>query len=146
MNAVVRGSFGDTVAPIRPSARFTLRAHRSLLVATAAVVLALGGTAAILLPPSSERPDDAYLGAGATPVAPRVRGFVAEVLVRDNQTVRAVEPLVRIDAEEFDARVSSASADLADAEAGVESALAALASLDAEEGLARADVHAARTA
>jgi membrane fusion protein (multidrug efflux system) len=68
------------------------------------------------------------------------------VLVRDNQKVHAGEPLIRIDPEEFDARVATARAELADAQAGVASARAALASLDAEETLAAANVDAAQTA
>jgi membrane fusion protein (multidrug efflux system) len=92
-----------------------------------------------------EKTDDAYIGADVTTVAPRVRGFVADVLVRDNQTVHAGDPLVRIDSEEFDARVATARAELADAQAGVASARAALTSLDAEESLAVANVNAAQT-
>jgi membrane fusion protein (multidrug efflux system) len=59
--------------------------------------------------------------------------------------VHAGDPLVRIDPEEFDARVETAKADLADADAGVASARAALVSLDAEERLAAANVRAAQT-
>jgi len=66
-------------------------------------------------------------------------------MVRDNQRVRAGDPLVKIDAEEFDAKADSARADLADAEAGVASARAALLSLDAEERLAGANIIAAET-
>jgi membrane fusion protein (multidrug efflux system) len=79
-------------------------------------------------------------------VAPKVRGLVAEVLVRDNQPVKAGDPLVRIDAEEFDARVASARAELADAEASVASAAAALVSLAAEQRLAEANANAAERA
>jgi membrane fusion protein (multidrug efflux system) len=126
--------------------RSLFRAHRTLIVASLAVIVAMGGGALILAPASAEKTDDAYLGADVTTVAPRVRGFVADVMVRDNQTVHAGDPLVRIDSEEFDARVGTARAELADAEAGVASAAAALTSLDAEENLASANVRAARTA
>ena len=133
----------DNVAP--SAKRFSFRAHRTLIAAAVALVVAVGGGALILAPPASEKTDDAYIGADVTTVAPRVRGFVAEVLVRDNQTVRAGEPLARIDPEEFDARVATARAELADAEAGVASVRAALVSLDAEESLASANVNAAQT-
>ncbi len=128
-----------TVGAKRPS-------RRAVIVAGVAVLVALGGVAFILAPASSESTDDAYVGANATTVAPKIRGLVAEVLVRDNQTVRAGDALVRIDAEEFDARVGSAQADLADANAGVAAARAALVSLDAEQRLASANVSAAETA
>jgi membrane fusion protein (multidrug efflux system) len=85
------------------------------------------------------------VAADASAIAPRVRGLVADVLVEDNQAVRAGTPLVRIDAEEYDARLDSAGADLADAEADVAAAHAALASLGAEQGLAAANVRATRT-
>jgi membrane fusion protein (multidrug efflux system) len=93
-----------------------------------------------------ESTDDAYVAADTTTVAPRVRGLVSAVLVRDNQTVHAGDPLARIDPEEFDAKVSAARADLADADAQIASARAALMSLAAEERLAAAQVIAARTA
>jgi membrane fusion protein (multidrug efflux system) len=121
------------------------RLSRKVLVSTLAVVAALGGALWILARPSTETTDDAYLAADATAVAPKVRGLVAEVLVRDNQTVRAGDPLVRIDAEEFDAKVASATADLADAEANVAAANAALVSQSAEQRLAVAQIAATRT-
>jgi len=77
--------------------------------------------------------DAAYVQADSSVVAPKVRGLISDVLVRHNQTVRKGDPLVRIDPEEFDARVGSASADLLNAQASVQSAQAALVSLDAEE-------------
>jgi membrane fusion protein (multidrug efflux system) len=119
--------------------------RRTLLVAATALAVALGGSLYIAAPPSHESTDDAYIQADATTVAPKVRGLVADILVRDNQTVHAGDPLVRIDPEEFDARVATAKADLADAQAGVASAQAALVSLDAEERLAAANVRAAQT-
>jgi membrane fusion protein (multidrug efflux system) len=96
--------------------------------------------------PTSESTDDAYVAADATSVAPKVRGLVAAVLVRDNQPVRTGQPIARIDPEEFDARVQQSQAAIADAEAGVASARAALISLNAEERLAAAETVAARTA
>ena len=128
----------DTPATAVPS-------RRTLIAIGVALAVAAAGIAAILAPVSSESTDDAYVGADATTVAPKVRGLVAEVLVRDNQTVRAGEPLIRIDAEEFDAKVANARAQISDAEAGVADARAALVSLDAEEGLAAANVVAAQT-
>ncbi len=119
--------------------------RQKLIALGVALGVAAAGATYILAPASSETTDDAYIGADATTVAPKVRGLVSEVLVRDNQTVRAGQPLVRIDSEEFDAKVASARAQLADAEAGVANARAVLASLDAEEGLATANVRAAET-
>ncbi|WP_232307683.1 MULTISPECIES: HlyD family secretion protein [Sphingobium] len=119
---------------------------RVVLMSAAAVAVALGGTAWLTSRPSAESTDDAYIAADTTSVAPKIRGLVEAVLVRDNQTVHRGDPLVRIDPEEFDARVVSAQADLAGADAAVADARAALISLHAEERLATANIAATRTA
>jgi len=119
--------------------------RRTIVVTVIAIVAALAGIVWITMRPSSESTDDAYVAADSTTVAPKVRGLVSAVLVRDNQPVHAGDPLVRIDPEEFDARLQSARAALADAKADVASARAALVSLDAEERLAAANVVATQT-
>jgi len=126
--------------------RWSRISPRTLIVSAAAIVAALGGAGWIVATPSSETTDDAYIAADATAVAPKIRGLVADVLVHDNQTVKVGDPLVRIDSEEFDARVASAQADLADADADLASARAAIVSQGAEEGLATATINASRTA
>lgn len=134
---------GMTASDAPPRRRI---APRTLLVSGMAIAAALAGAAWITATPSSESTDDAYVAADATSVAPKVRGLVEEVLVRDNQHVRIGDPLVRIDPEEFTAKAQGAQADLADAQADVASARAALVSLDAEQQLALANVAATRTA
>ncbi|MEP7041904.1 MAG: HlyD family secretion protein [Dokdonella sp.] len=119
--------------------------RRPFVAIGAAVALAVLGSAYILMPKGSVSTDAAYLQADSSVVAPKVRGLVAEVLVQHNQAVKQGDPLVRIDAEEFDARVASASADLQNARATVAAAKAALISLDAEEQLAASNVRAAQT-
>ena len=115
---------------------------KTLVAVSAALALLLGGAAYIFAAKPSASTDDAYLHADTT----AVRGLISGIMVRDNERVRAGQPLVRIDPEEFDARVASASADLQDAVAKVASAKAALTSLDAEETLAASNVKAAQTA
>jgi membrane fusion protein (multidrug efflux system) len=136
----------ETSAPVLTRGRLSLKRFRAAMALILALLLAGGGTAWILAPATSETTDDAYISVDATTIAPKVRGLVAEVLVNDNQSVHVGDPLVRIDAEEFDARVASARADLAEAEAGVAAARAALVSLDAEQRLAAGNVTAAETA
>lgn len=111
-----------------------------------ALVVAAAGIAWLLAPRTSETTDNAYVRADSSAVAPKVGGLVAAVLVEDNQRVRAGQPLVRIDPQEFDARVAQARAAVADADAGVASARASLAALGADEALARARVRSADTA
>ena len=125
--------------------RLPLPSRRTLLASGVAVAIAIGGALWIIAPPSSEATDDAYVAADATSVAPRVRGLIEAIYVRDNQIVKAGQLLAKIDPEEFVARVASAQASLADSAAGIASARAALVSLAAEERLAAANIVAART-
>jgi membrane fusion protein (multidrug efflux system) len=144
MDAISTGAALDEhVAPGKR--RFNLPSRRTLGASGVAIAVALAGALWITAAPSEQSTDDAYVGADATSVAPKVRGLIAQVYVRDNQTVHAGEPLFRIDPEEFDAKVAAARAAVADAEASVASARAALVSLDAEERLAAANVTAVRT-
>jgi membrane fusion protein (multidrug efflux system) len=57
-----------------------------------------------------ESTDDAYVGGNVTSIAPHVSGFVAEVLVTDNQPVRAGQVLVRLDRRDFQAALDHAAA------------------------------------
>jgi membrane fusion protein (multidrug efflux system) len=64
-----------------------------------------------------ESTDDAYVKADSTIVAPRVSGYIGEVLVGDNQPVKAGQLLARIDDRDFRAALAQADADVAAAEA-----------------------------
>jgi membrane fusion protein, multidrug efflux system len=66
-----------------------------------------------------ETTDDAYVGGDVTVMAPRVSGFVTEVLVKDNQFVHANQVLIRIDSRDYDARLAQADADVTGAQATV---------------------------
>jgi membrane fusion protein (multidrug efflux system) len=118
---------------------------RAALAVGVAVVVGGAGLAWILAPKSRESTDAAYVEADSVLVAPKVRGLIAQVLVRHDQAVKRGDPLIAIDPEEFDAKVASARADVLDADAAVAQARAALVSLAAEERLAAAAVRAART-
>ncbi len=66
-----------------------------------------------------EATDDAYLKADYTIVAPRVSGYVADVLVDDNQPVKAGDVVARIDDRDFRTALDQAKADVAAAEAAI---------------------------
>ena len=66
-----------------------------------------------------EATDNAFVAADKVSVAPQVDGYVTEVLVSDNQAVRAGDPLVRIDPASIRARLAQAEANAAALEAGV---------------------------
>jgi membrane fusion protein (multidrug efflux system) len=70
--------------------------------------------------------DDAYVQADNSTIAPKVSGYLAEVLVQDNETVKAGQPLARIDDRDFKAALDQAKADVSAAEATVEAKRAAL--------------------
>ena len=125
-----------------PSAR-RRPSRRVLLVAGLAVVAAAGGIAALRAAPTKVTTDNAYIKSDQTFVAPRVRGLVAEVLVEDNQPVSEGQPLVRLSAQEYAARVAAAEGELALAQAQVDAAQAGLARLDSELDLAAAQVREA---
>ena len=121
------------------------RVRGPLFAAVIALVVAVAGVLWLYAPRRSESTDNAYLQADSSVVAPKVRGLVAEVLVQHDQRVRKGDPLVRIDAEEFDARVASARASVQNADAAIAAARAALTTLDAEQRLAASNVRAAQT-
>jgi membrane fusion protein, multidrug efflux system len=117
---------------------------RTAIAVVLAIAVAVAGALWIALPKGEVSTDAAYLQADSSSVSPRVRGLVAEILVKHNEAVRAGQPLVRIDPEEFDARESAAAANLQTAQAGVLAANAAFAELDAQERLADSGIAAAR--
>lgn len=70
--------------------------------------------------------DDAYVQADNSAIAPKVSGYLTEVLVGDNEVVKAGQPLARIDSRDFAASLDQASADVAAAQAVVEADRASL--------------------
>ncbi len=145
MNQTVAVGALAGAAEIRSRKKPPFASKTALMAVGAAAVLGAAGVGYILMPKSAETTDAAYIQADSTVVAPRIKGQVAEVLVRHNQAVHRGDPLVRIDPEEFDSRVAAATAELADAEAAVGSARAALVQLGAEQALAGANVRVAQT-
>jgi membrane fusion protein (multidrug efflux system) len=61
--------------------------------------------------------DDAYVGGDVTPIAPHIAGFVAQILVTDNQRVAAGQVLVRLDDRDTRAAADHAEAVLAQRQA-----------------------------
>jgi membrane fusion protein (multidrug efflux system) len=78
-----------------------------------------------------EETDDAYIGGDVTVIGPKVAGYIEEVLVSDNQSVKAGDVLIRLDARDY-------RANLAKAEGAVAAEQALLANLDATEQLQQA--------
>jgi membrane fusion protein, multidrug efflux system len=97
------GSEGGPLS--RPGTKYVLLAVLALL--------AIGSVAAWLYYRNRVTTDDAQVDGHLAPVASKIYGSVAEVLVNDNQAVKAGDILVRIDPRDLEARVSQARAALA---------------------------------
>jgi membrane fusion protein (multidrug efflux system) len=126
----------EGVAETGTAARRRLPLKKLLMGATLIAALAGGGlygkewwqTGRFL-----EETDDAYVGADVTVIAPRIAGFIDQVLVTDNQHVRAGDLLVQLDGRDL-------AAALAKADAAVEAAEAALVNLDASYRLQQSSI------
>ena len=84
--------------------------------------------------------DDAYVKADNSAIAPKVSGYIARVLVNDNETVKAGQPLARIDDRDFRAALDQAKADVAAAAATLNAKEAALQIQQSTIAAARATV------
>ena len=81
-----------------------------------------------------ETTDNAYVRADITPVAAKIEGYVARLLVEDNQRVKAGDVLMVIEPADYQAKLAKAEADVASAEANVQTLIAARRSAGAELG------------
>ena len=93
---------------------------RLLIGGGAVVVAAIAGLFAYYH--NRETTDDAQVDGHITPMASKVYGRVAQVLLDDNQAVKAGQVLVKIDARDYQAAVEQAKASLALAESEARSA------------------------
>jgi membrane fusion protein (multidrug efflux system) len=70
--------------------------------------------------------DDAYVKADSTTIAPKVNGYLQQVLVKDNERVATGQVLARIDDRDFRVALDQAKADVAAAKATITSKQAQL--------------------
>ena len=75
--------------------------------------------------------DDAYVQADSTTIAPKVSGYIAKVMVADNEPVKAGQLLAKIDDSDFRVALDQAKADVSAAKAQNLSKQATLAAQDA---------------
>ncbi|MGE8359628.1 HlyD family secretion protein [Pseudomonas sp.] len=106
-----------------------MNAPRPLLLSTAALAIGLSfwGAWHVLGDAGEQHTNDAFVQADYTLVAPKVSGFISEVLVEDNQRVTAGQVLARIDDRDYRAALEGARAAVASAEAQRANAEATLA-------------------
>jgi membrane fusion protein (multidrug efflux system) len=84
--------------------------------------------------------DDAYVKADTTVIAPKVSGYLRDVLVTDNQPVKAGQPLARIDDRDYAVAVEQAKADVAAAQADIANGRASIDQQEAVIAQARSTV------
>jgi len=87
--------------------------------------------------------DDAYVQADNTTIAPKVSGYLHEVLVGDNERVKAGQTVARIDDRDFKVALDQAKADVAAARAAIASKQAQLEVQQAVINAAKATVEVA---
>jgi len=90
--------------------------------------------------------NDAFLQADQVSVAPRVAGYVEEVLVADNQAVVPGQPLARIDARNPEARMDQAKAQIDQGKAAIRQAETQIEGQRAQIAQAEAQAAGARAA
>ncbi|HKT27616.1 HlyD family secretion protein [Dyella sp.] len=115
------GDASNGAAPRRKVPRFLL---------PAGILLGIVGVVALgywwLVGRFIQSTDDAYLQADSVTVAPKVSGYVTDVYVGDNANVRAGDPLVRLDARQYQAALDQSTATADARRADVERAQAGI--------------------
>jgi membrane fusion protein (multidrug efflux system) len=109
----------NTKMRLRPSRQAVKRAALVLALAAGVAGATDFGYGYLTTGRYLESTDDAYVKADSTIVSPKVSGYLAEVLVGDNETVKAGQVLARIDDRDFRTALNQAHADVAGAEAAV---------------------------
>jgi membrane fusion protein (multidrug efflux system) len=104
---------------LRPSARAIRRVGLALALTLGVAAAADFGYSYLTTGRYLETTDDAYVKADSTIVAPRVSGYIAQVLVGDNEAVKAGQLLARIDDRDFRTALDQARADVAASEAAI---------------------------
>lgn len=138
----------DTIPAEDSPSAFKRPGVRLVLLAVAAIAV-IGGIAWFLRYQSYGRyqqsTNDAYVQADAVTVSPKVSGYVEQVFVEDNQPVKAGQPLVRIDARDYDAQSAQAQAQIDVARANAVGVQAQIHEQQAAITRAQADLAAARS-
>ncbi|MCS3931247.1 membrane fusion protein (multidrug efflux system) [Bradyrhizobium elkanii] len=104
---------------LRPSGQAIKRAALALALALGVVAAAEFGHHYLTIGRYLETTDDAYVKADSTIISPKVSGYIAQVLVGDNEAVKAGQLLAKIDDRDFRAALDQAGADVAASDATV---------------------------
>ncbi|WP_296251706.1 HlyD family secretion protein [Pseudomonas sp. UBA4194] len=118
--------------------------HRTAisLIGAAVIACAAYGVFHVLRGGSVQSTDDAYIRADSVLVSPRVAGLVSEVLVQDNQSVKAGQLLARLDDRDYIAAQAAARANVSAARAELKNLAASIERQGAVIDQATAATHA----
>ncbi|MCW2217410.1 membrane fusion protein (multidrug efflux system) [Bradyrhizobium japonicum] len=109
----------DAKTSLRPSGQAIKRAALALALALGVAAAAEFGRHYLTIGRYLETTDDAYVKADSTIISPKVSGYIAQVLVGDNEAVKAGQLLAKIDDRDFRAALDQAGADVAASDAAV---------------------------
>ncbi len=123
-----------SVVPMRRSRR---RLNRLILLVAVPIVALIAIGAVYLGGGRYVETDDAYVKADKVPISAEVSGMVTEVLVNENQNVKAGEALFRLDPVPFQVAVAKAEAQLAQVRTNLAALKASYREKQAEIALAR---------
>src|SRR5205807_6375024 len=122
-----RSSVAESASAAAPGKRFNFR---KVLMAGAAIAVLAGaawyGWDYWTVGQYLVSTDDAYVKADSTTIAPKVTGYLQQVLVKDNERVTTGQVLARIDDRDFKVALDQAKADVAAAGATIASKQAQL--------------------
>ena len=134
------GVIGTNTPPVPP------RSRTKECIAITVVSLLIGAAAAVYYVQyvaPYETTDNAFIEGHVIPMASQVPGRVAELLVKDNQSVKAGDVILKIDPRDYEASLAQARADLAAARSRVDQAKAQVKASEAQVAQAQATVVAA---
>jgi membrane fusion protein (multidrug efflux system) len=109
----------DTKSSFHPSRQVVKRTGLALVLALGVAGAADFGYGYLTTGRYLESTDDAYVKADSTIISPKVSGYISQVLVEDNQPVKAGQLLARIDDRDLRTALDQAQADVAGSEAAV---------------------------
>ena len=134
--------------PAFPKLAFRLQPRHALWAGGFALLVAalLWGERYWTLGRFMESTNDAYVKADSTTVAPKVSGYITEVLVGDNQPVKKGQVLAQIDDRDLQTSLHEADANLAAATAAINNLSAQLTAQQARIRESGADLQVAQTA